>query len=227
MTAFACALVYAIARALAFSYRFRHHGQHPARLSSGGGLGHVLAIWHQNLFAGILAQLGQPHTVMVSRSRDGDPVANLCSRLGNVVVRGSSAKRGVDKGGKEAKEEMIEVLCTGIPGAITVDGPSGPARQVKPGIIDIARRAGVPILPYLAVAEHAWEFRSWDRFRLPMPFSRVHVYYGAAVTVTADTTDASFIQMQEQLRLALDALQQAHDLMMAAAHPGRLRRRAA
>lgn len=209
MKSFLLVAGYAAIRLLALSYRFRVVGTQPC----GGGAhgGYVLAIWHQNLFAGILAQNGRRHTVMISRSRDGDAVAYLCGRLGHHVVRGSSKKGSRDKGGKLAKDEMIEVLRSGMPGAVTVDGPSGPIHEVKPGIVEMARLAGVPIVPYLAIPQHYWRFNSWDAFRLPKPFTRIDIYYGDPIAVCPKTCYADFPQQQVTIAAALQAVEQAHD----------------
>ena len=199
-------LVYGLVRLFYATYRFRLVGAAPDRGPDGRG-GYVLAIWHQNLFAGILAQTGHRHTVIVSRSRDGDAVSYLCSRLGHHVARGSSKKRGIDKGGKEAKDEMIEVLRSGIPGAVTVDGPSGPAHEVKPGIVEMARQAGIPVVPYLALPASYWSFRSWDAFRLPKPFTRIDVCYGAPQHVAPDTGFDQFPRFQQAIAEALQTLE--------------------
>lgn len=195
-------LGYALIRLLACTYRFRLVGTPPSRGASGTG-GYILAIWHQNLFAGILAQSGLRHTVMVSRSGDGDPVAFLCGRLGHHVVRGSSKKGERDKGGKLAKDEMIEVLKTGMPGAVTVDGPRGPAHEVKPGIIEMARLAGVPIIPYIPIANRYWSFPSWDAFRLPKPFTRIDIHYGAPMLIGMATSFDEFATHQLAITAAL------------------------
>ena len=204
-------LAYGLIRLLHSTYRFRFHGlENVERARQLGRGSYVFAIWHRNLFAGILAQTGTPHTVIVSRSRDGEPVAFLCTRLGHVAVRGSSKKRGVDKGGKEAKDQMIERLAAGSPGAITVDGPSGPVHEVKPGIIEMARRANVPVVPYLAIPARCWTFNSWDRFRLPKPFSKIDVYYGPPYPIAPETPFEEFARHQAEIGRQLMALEEAH-----------------
>jgi lysophospholipid acyltransferase (LPLAT)-like uncharacterized protein len=196
----------ALIRLLAFSYRFRHQ---PTRPAANQGSSYILAIWHQNLFAGILAQCGHPHVVMISRSRDGAPVSHLCEHLGHTVVRGSSKRQQVDKGGREAKTQMIERLRGGLPGAVTVDGPRGPAHEVKPGIIEMARLSGAPIVPYLAMPRRYWRFRSWDAFRLPKPFTRIDLWYGEPIHVAPDASFESFAACQQHIAEALHQLEQA------------------
>ena len=200
-------LIYAVVRLFGLTYRFR--SQFPAVAADAAIQSYVLAIWHQNLFSGILAQQRR-HCVIVSRSRDGDPVTFLCRKLGHEVVRGSSrrgGRDGRDKGGKEAKDEMIARLQAGLPGAVTVDGPRGPAHQVKPGIIEMARVAGVPVVPYLTLAQRYWTFRSWDAFRLPKPFTRVEVCYGAPIPIPPDTAFEDFAGYQQRIADVLQALE--------------------
>jgi lysophospholipid acyltransferase (LPLAT)-like uncharacterized protein len=168
-------------RFLKLTYRFRYEGNE--RLRALAGQNFILAIWHQNLLAGILAQTGKKHIVIISKSKDGDPVAYACARLGHEIVRGSSRKGEVNKGGHEAKEGMIEQLRLGFPGAITVDGPKGPAFKVKPGIINMARSAHTMIVPYTLSFSAYWQFKSWDSFRLPKPFSKILISYGAPLNV--------------------------------------------
>jgi lysophospholipid acyltransferase (LPLAT)-like uncharacterized protein len=194
---------YWVVRALAGSYRFRF-----ARAARSPEMpNYILATWHCNLFAGILAQTGRSHVVMISRSADGDALTRICRKLGHHVARGSSGRQGVDKGGREAKGEMIDLLQQGLPGALTVDGPRGPARAVKPGIIEIARCTGLPIVPYAARASRAWRLGSWDGFRLPKPFARIEVLYGAPIHVPPDTPFEAFSGYQQRVGAAIDALE--------------------
>ncbi|MDB5972368.1 MAG: hypothetical protein JWQ90_4818 [Hydrocarboniphaga sp.] len=198
---------YLLVRALASTYRFRS-AKPPIAPGTGPADGYVLAIWHQNLFSGILAQSAKRHCVIVSRSRDGDPASYLCRKLGHEVVRGSSRKKdGRDKGGKLAKDEMIDRLRAGLPGAVTVDGPNGPAFEVKPGIIEMARLAGVPVVPYLTLPRRYWSFPSWDSFRLPKPFTRIDICYGAPIHVPANADFSDFPRYQAAITASLQALE--------------------
>ncbi len=196
-------LIYIIVRLLSLTYRYQIHGEEnlekACKMSPSGG--YLFAIWHQNLFQGIVAQTGKKHVVIVSRSKDANPVAYTCRTLGHTVCRGSSrAKDGRDKGGKVALEEMVEVLKTGIPGAVTVDGPKGPARQVKPGIIAMAAKSQTAIIPYSPISQSYWEFNSWDKFRLPKPFAKIDIYYGEPLLIEND----AFPNYQNELKARLD-----------------------
>ncbi len=196
--------LYLLARFFHLTYRYRYVGienlEKACKINPGRA--YLLGIWHQNLFQGILAQTGLKYVVIVSRSKDANPVAFTCSNLGHIVTRGSSKKGNVDKGGKAAKDEMIGVLAEGYPGAVTIDGPKGPAKVVKPGIIDMAKKSGCPIIPYIPIPQKYWSFNSWDKFKLPKPFSKIVVYYGEPIVVPADCDN--FEEYQNKLKTSLD-----------------------
>src|SRR5690606_8909652 len=134
----------------------------------------ALALWHEYLFAGIVAHRHQRFAPLASLSSDGDIVTFVMDRLGFRTIRGSSSRRG-----EEARFDMVDALEQGWFTAITVDGPRGPRRRVKGGIVDVARRSQVAILPMMAIADRHWELtKSWDRFKIPKPFCRIVLRYG-------------------------------------------------
>lgn len=190
-------LIYFFARFLQWSYRFEYHGiEHIDNLDK-NNKNYLLAIWHQNLLPGILAQSfsGKSYVVIVSKSKDAEPVAFTCQKLGHLVARGSSRTKTRDKGGQKAKEEMIEYLKKGHPGAVTVDGPKGPAFKVKRGIVDMAIESGAVLVPYTVSSKSFFQFQSWDKFRFPYPFTTIFVHYGEPVTLNGE----EIIDNQEKL----------------------------
>ena len=81
-----------------------------------------------------------------------------------------------------------------------VDGPEGPAKIVKPGVIAMAKLAGVPIVPGLAASSFAYHFPNWDRHELPLPFSRVRFRFAEPLTIPHDAD----VDQMEELRLTLE-----------------------
>lgn len=136
---------------------------------------YVLALWHGRVIPNMMDNFDCGCVAMVSRSNDGALAAGIAEQLGIVAARGSSSR-----GGREALTEMEDLVKGGaVPfGALTVDGPRGPWRQVKPGIVTLARRLQVPLIPITSSCRRAWVLRSWDRMVLPKPFSKVVVAYG-------------------------------------------------
>jgi len=85
-------------------------------------------------------------------------------------VRGSSSNFG-----REAATLLVEMMRAGHDIGITPDGPRGPCYEMKPGAVIVPRRTGAPLLLLGGEFESAWQLRSWDRFYLPKPFSRVRM----------------------------------------------------
>lgn len=138
----------------------------------------ILASLHQRFFGGFflprLYKLTVP--IMISRSRDGDFIAGVVKHSGFLPVRGSSSR-----GGKEALREMVDAVVKHGIGAHIVDGPTGPPRELKAGLLAMAQRTGAFICPVYVVCEKYWMFNSWDRFIVPKPFSRVLIHFSAVL----------------------------------------------
>lgn len=158
---------------------------------------YVFALWHQNLLAGILAH-STPHdkfTMIISESKDGELVAVTCEQFGHEPARGSSTR-----GGQKALIEMVKKLKKGIPGALTVDGPKGPKYKVKFGVIEIAKLADCPIVPYNAYPTKFWTFtKSWDQFRVPIPFCTIYVVIGDPIQVPRNLPSERYPEFAEYI----------------------------
>ncbi|OUR96881.1 hypothetical protein A9Q84_11125 [Halobacteriovorax marinus] len=201
-------LIYLLASLFSASYRYRFLGidniKKAQELSEHAN--YLLAVFHQNLLHGILAQRGNPHVVIISKSKDADPVVYTCEKIGTIVVRGSSRNAsGVNKGGQLAKNQMIGKLNEGWPGAVTVDGPKGPASKVKAGIIDMSLKSNTTLIPYLAYPQRSWVFsKSWDKFKLPKPFSKIVVAYGDPIDTSSGEEFSVYQQRLEDALLKLE-----------------------
>jgi hypothetical protein len=71
----------------------------------------------------------------------------------------------------------------------------------------LAQITGKPILPVSVAAAHAIRFRTWDRFELPLPFSRVVIAYGEPVKLPRSVTPEALPRLQEEMAARLQALQ--------------------
>jgi lysophospholipid acyltransferase (LPLAT)-like uncharacterized protein len=134
----------------------------------------AMILWHNRLFLAAeffrIYRQGRPCFALVSASADGAWLASFFGLVGLQTVRGSSSQRG-----REAALALVEVLRAGHDVGITPDGPRGPMYVFKPGALIVSRRAKVPVLLLGFELESAWQLSSWDRFRLPQPFSRVRM----------------------------------------------------
>jgi hypothetical protein len=154
--------------------RVRYIGREHVKRLAADGRTWVYATWHENTAVTVVIARNRQIAMMASDSRDGEYIARAISLLGNVPVRGSSSK-----GGGKAVKAMVRLLRSGHSAAVTPDGPRGPRRQAQPGVLWVAVMAGVPVVPCHVVASREWVFsRTWDRHRLPKPFSTVYAVIG-------------------------------------------------
>lgn len=87
---------------------------------------------------------------------------------------------------------------------ITPDGPDGPARVAKPGAAFLAARAGALVLPLGSHTPWAYRLRRWDRYALPLPFSRIWVAARPALTLDRGDDPAPFsATLERELNQAL------------------------
>ena len=124
---------------------------------------------------------------MISQSRDGDRVSPVARRLGLCPVRGSGSR-----GSKSAVVGRVSALSQHPCAVHVCDGPKGPKGEVKPGLIRVAQVSGAAIFPLYISAEDAWVMRSWDRFLIPKPLSRVLIRWGQPISVPPDTDAEGF-----------------------------------
>ncbi|HSE28497.1 MAG TPA: lysophospholipid acyltransferase family protein [Gemmatimonadales bacterium] len=167
-----------IVGALARTWRYREEGDQAWRGFLAARRPFVVALWHDILLMPLWRHRDLGVAIVVSEARDGQYLADVAARFGFGAVRGSSTR-----GGSKALLGALRVLGEGGVVAFTPDGPRGPRRVLKPGVVAAAQQAGVPVVPVHAVPDRAWRFRSWDRFCLPKPFARVRLGYGTPVDV--------------------------------------------
>lgn len=157
--------------------RIRVVGEEHRRGIRASGRPCLHAIWHQRMVAGILRHPFSRTITMASRSEDGEVIAGFLHWWGFVAARGSSSR-----GGGEALRDMVDYLKgTTRWAALTPDGPRGPARRCKTGLARLAEETGGAILPVGTSSTRPRFLRSWDRYLLPMPFSRCAVVFGPPV----------------------------------------------
>ena len=161
-----------------------------------------MVLWHNRLFlsAEIVRRFrgGRPAYALVSASQDGAWLTAFFSLAGLRTVRGSSSRLG-----REAATALVDTLRQGHDIGVTPDGPRGPCYDVKPGAVIVARRTRAPMLIIGGEFTSAWRLRSWDRFYLPKPFSRVRMRCEVVMADQLADRDAGIAMLRERL-LALN-----------------------
>lgn len=131
----------------------------------------VVAFWHGKMFAGWWSQRRSKPVALVSKSSDGALLAGVLRTWRYRLVRGSSSSNG-----REALEEAIAQVKGGEAQVlvITPDGPRGPYHEFKRGAFLASYGLACPLYFVSVRYNKAHTFqRSWDKFELPYPFSRV------------------------------------------------------
>ena len=154
-------------------YRYRPLGPDvdPARKNLEGR--YIYAIWHENILLPVYQYSRANVWVIVSQHKDGTLLSEMGRHIRLKLVRGSTTRGGV-----EGLRKLLRIAQNASV-AITPDGPRGPRRRVQPGLVYLAARTGLPIVPTAFGYERPWRLRSWDCFAIPKPFS-----FGTCVTDT-------------------------------------------
>jgi lysophospholipid acyltransferase (LPLAT)-like uncharacterized protein len=163
----------------------------------------AVLFWHNRLFAisEIYRRHRSPRSIygLVSGSRDGAWLAEFFEFAGIKTVRGSSTRHA-----REAVGALVRAMREGHDIGITPDGPRGPLHDFKGGGLIVARRAQASVLLLGQAFESAWRLRSWDRFYLPRPFSRIRVYCALVPAGQLRARDAGAAGMLRSRLLAIN-----------------------
>ncbi|MFK7895004.1 MAG: lysophospholipid acyltransferase family protein [Myxococcota bacterium] len=199
-------------RVLGSTWRIEQIGQDPRPTegqSADEPAAELAAFFHESLLPAAWFYRDRGYSAAVSRSRDGDLVGATLRALGYAPpARGSSSR-----GGSAALLGLLRLLEQGTTVSVLVDGPRGPARISKPGIIALSRMAKRPIQPVAFAARPALRLRSWDQSLIPLPFARVVCAYGephkptdeAATPAEGDIEAAGALALDESLLALRDA----------------------
>lgn len=149
----------------------------------------IVALWHNRIFVPCfiyryVLQGEVPMSMLTSASKDGTMLTTVAQNYGMRTVRGSSRRRGA-----AGFLDMLRELEQGYSMCITPDGPKGPRYRCHPGAVKLASMSGVPIVPLRVRYTCALRVRSWDRFFIPLPFSRIELSTGDPVYVPANLSE--------------------------------------
>jgi lysophospholipid acyltransferase (LPLAT)-like uncharacterized protein len=166
----------------------------------------IYATWHNRLALCFTAYFrhASKHSrtsglaVMISASKDGAFLAESIRHFGVQPARGSTSRRGT-----QALRELVTWTKRGYDLGITPDGPRGPRYVVQDGVIYLAQLTRLPIIPLSYKLGWKIRVKSWDRFQIPLPFSRCEIFYGKPIYVPRETTDTEREELRKQLEQAL------------------------
>ncbi len=201
-------LIFAVIRSVAFTLRYRWVNR--TELFNGEPPGPAIyCVWHNRLALCLVAYRSyarkRVHTAgiaaLVSASKDGAFLTGILECFGVQPVRGSSSRRGA-----QAMLELTTWAERGYDLAITPDGPRGPCYVVQNGIMSLAQLTGLPIIPFAYNLDWKIRVKSWDRFLIPLPFSRCEMNFGQPIRVPREATDAEREVLRQRLEASLRAM---------------------
>lgn len=183
-------IFYLILKLFNLTYRYRYVNPNKLdEISQASAINnYIIGLWHQNLFAIVASQMKIPYATMASDSKDGEIITLVFEQIGFTVTRGSATRGGI-----KGLKGLVRCVRNRHPGALTVDGPTGPAHIVKKGIFELSKMSKTPAVPFVALADRYWTLeKTWDQFRLPKPFSRIGVWVGEPFEVQRKTTNEDY-----------------------------------
>ncbi|TDX59211.1 lysophospholipid acyltransferase family protein [Orenia marismortui] len=141
----------------------------------------IFAFWHGQLWLPAYHFRNRGYVGLASQSRDGEYITRALEKLGWEMVRGSTSK-----GGARSLLKLIRQIKKGKDIGITPDGPRGPRRQAQAGVIYLAQKTNSVIVPGGVAFSKEKIFDSWDKFQLPIPFSKAALVYGDTIEIDED-----------------------------------------
>jgi len=167
----------------------------------------IYTFWHgRMLYFPYLYRFSNKSTILTSPSEDGEIVARTAKIFGFSSIRGSSFKRG-----GPALLKMTRSIKEGKAVTMVADGSRGPLYKVQEGIINLAYLTGAPILPVVYGVKNKIQLKTWDRFIIPLPFSKIKVMYGDPVYVDKKTEEIKSKSKLEELEKKLKEITQVVD----------------
>jgi len=160
----------------------------------------IYCFWHQCVLACAFYFRSTRATILISQSFDGELITRTLELFGFRAVRGSSSR-----GGREGLLALRRVLDAGAPAIFTADGPRGPIYKSKMGPVKLAQLTQAPIGCFHLLPERAWAMRSWDRFLVPKPFTRIVVSWGRWTAVPESAGPEELEGKRQQLDEALES----------------------
>ena len=176
----------------------------------------IYAFWHSHQLSMSWHCRVRRSAILISASRDGEYIARIAVSLGYHTVRGSSSR-----GGGPGLKKLIALGLSGQSVAVTPDGPRGPRHSVKPGVLALAQKTGLAITPMAIGLSSFWELPSWDRFRIPRPFSRGYFCWGKPLHVPAGADESALSTLSDELRTRMIRLEEYADRMAVEIASGR------
>ena len=168
---------------------------------------YILTLWHGRIFYLFYYLRRHPdYFLLISPSDDGDLLARLASLMGYSVIRGSSYKKAVP-----AARSLIKVLRKNQRIIIIADGSRGPRCVAQSGSVQLSGITGAPIFAMTFGSKNKMVLNSWDRFVIPLPFTRCTLNFSSPISLPRKSSEQSIEDKRLELETALNHITQISD----------------
>jgi lysophospholipid acyltransferase (LPLAT)-like uncharacterized protein len=161
----------------------------------------IFTFWHGRIFPATYYFRNRGIVVMTSMNLDGEAIAQCIKRFGYGVARGSSSR-----GGMRALAQLARDIRQGRDAGFTIDGPRGPRYVAKQGPVLLALKTGAAIFCFHISMKRKIQFKSWDEFQIPLPFTTAIVLKAPPIWAPADATEEQLRRVHDQMQAVLDDL---------------------
>ena len=188
-------LAFALHRLLSWTWRVDTYFCDELKEDWKAGRPTVYAHWHKDETTLIINIREMRAGILNSKSTDGRLMQKVVQLYGAKTADGSSSRDGV-----QALKGLIRLAKSGRNPTVAVDGPRGPYKVIKPGIMQLSRLCNAKIYPGTIQYSRAWQFpKSWDKTYLPKPFSKITIYWGPPMDAVQKKQDPKSPELAEKL----------------------------
>jgi len=194
-------VVWALLWVVGFTWRYEmiaEDGATPVLFGQKAGP-EIYCVWHQCTLLCTMFYRHSRAVLLISRSFDGELISRILRKFGYDAVRGSSSRSA-----REGLLGLKGALESGRAAIFTADGPRGPIYRSKMGPVKLAQLTGAPIGAFHLEPERAWVMKSWDRFLVPKPFTRIVVSWAQWTHVPCGLPAEELERKREELNAALE-----------------------
>ena len=168
---------------------------------------YILTLWHGRIFYLFYYLRQHPdYFLLISPSADGDLLARLAKLMGYSVIRGSTYKKAVP-----AARSLIKVLHSNQRIIIIADGSRGPRCLAQPGSVQLAGITGAPVFPMTFGSKNKIVLNSWDRFVIPLPFTRCVLNFAAPIKISRKSSEHKIEEKRLELENTLNNITKSSD----------------
>jgi len=138
----------------------------------------IFSVWHGHLLSIVHDLRHTKINALAGTHKDADLISQIATNWGWNMIRGSSKENGAI-----AYKSMLRLLRSSTSSLlfITPDGPSGPPKVPKKGVIRLAQKSKTAIIPIHVKYSKSWGFKNWDTFFLAKPFGKISINYGEPI----------------------------------------------